>query len=72
MKLTAAFVPADSGGFTAFIEEIPEAMATGETVEEARGNLADTLRTWLESNRELARRNEPSDCLRESLEFAAL
>jgi predicted RNase H-like HicB family nuclease len=55
MKLIAVFVPAAEGGFTALVEEIPWAISEGETIEEARENLADALRTVLECNRELAR-----------------
>lgn len=55
MKLTAVFVPDAEGGFTALVEEIPGAVSEGETIEEARENLADALRMVLECNRELAR-----------------
>lgn len=44
MKLTAVFEPAQEGGFTCFIEEFPEVFSEGETLEEARENLADALR----------------------------
>ena len=53
MKLTAVFVPAAEGGFTAMVEEIPGAISEGETIEEARENLADALRMILECNREI-------------------
>ncbi|MFT5491578.1 MAG: putative RNase H-like HicB family nuclease [Limisphaerales bacterium] len=72
MKLTAVFVPADEGGFTAFVEEIPGAITQGETIEEARENLQDALRMVLECNRELAREQEPDTSVRESLEIASL
>jgi predicted RNase H-like HicB family nuclease len=54
MNLTAVFVNAPEGGYTAFIEEIPGAVSEGETMEEARLNLADALRMVLECNREIA------------------
>ena len=72
MNFTAVYVPAAEGGFTAFVEEIPGAISEGETIEEARENLADALRMVLESNRELARQNEPPQSRREALELAAL
>ena len=72
MKLTAAFVPPTEGGFTAFVEEIPGAIAKGETIDGVRENLSVALRTVLEFNRELARRNESVDCRRETWGFAAL
>jgi len=72
MKLTAVFVPADEGGYTAFVEEIPGAITEGETIEEARENLQDALRMVLECNRELAREQEPDSSVRETLEIASL
>lgn len=72
MQLTAVYVPAEEGGYTAFIEEIPGAISEGETLEEARENLADALRMVLECNREIARQNEPPQSHREPLELAAL
>jgi predicted RNase H-like HicB family nuclease len=72
MKLTAVFVSAPEGGYTAFVEEIPGAISEGETVEEARDNLADALRMVLECNRELARLDEPAESFRETFELAAM
>jgi predicted RNase H-like HicB family nuclease len=72
MKLTAVFVPAAEGGFTALVEEIPGAISEGETIEEARENLTDALRLILECNRELAREQEPAESHRETMELAAL
>jgi predicted RNase H-like HicB family nuclease len=72
MSLHAVFVPVPEGGYTAFIEEIPGAISEGETIEEARENLADALRMVLECNRELARENEPMAAVREVFELAAM
>lgn len=72
MKLTAVFIPAHEGGFTAFVEEIPGAITQGETLGEARENLADALRMVLECNRELARETESAGAVREPLELVSL
>ena len=72
MKLTAVFIPAPEGGYTALVEEIPGAISEGETMEEARENLADALRMVLECNRELAREGAASGAVRESMELAAV
>ena len=72
MKLTAAFIPAPEGGYTAYVEEIPGAISEGETIEEARGNLADALRMILECNRDIAREQEPTGSVREQFELAAV
>ena len=72
MTLTAVFVPAAEGGYTAFVEEIPGAISEGETIEQARENLADALRMILECNREIARLQEPAESHCETIELAAL
>lgn len=72
MKLTAVFDPAPEGGYTAYVEEIPGAISEGETIEEARENLADALRMVLECNRDIAREHESEGAVRESMELAAV
>ena len=72
MQLTAVFIPAPEGGYTALVEEIPGAISEGETIEEARDNLADALRLLLECNRELTREGEPTQSVREPFELAML
>lgn len=72
MKLTAVFVPAPEGGYSAYVEEIPGAISEGESIEEARENLADALRMVLECNRELAREQTAAGAVREALELAAV
>jgi len=43
MEKTAVFEPCDEGGYMAFIQEITGKNTQGETLEEAKENLADTL-----------------------------
>jgi predicted RNase H-like HicB family nuclease len=49
---TAVFEPAEEGGFTAFVEELPGAISQGETLDEARENLKEAIELILEVNRE--------------------
>ncbi len=42
-EITIVFEPAEEGGFTAFIPEVPGAVSEGETVEEAREMVLDAL-----------------------------
>jgi predicted RNase H-like HicB family nuclease len=73
MKLTAAYIPAPEGGYTAYVEEIPGAISEGETLDEARENLADALRMILECNRDIAReQQQPAGSVRETLELATV
>ena len=43
-ELTIVFEPAEEGGYTAYIPEVPGAISEGETVEEAREMVLDALR----------------------------
>jgi predicted RNase H-like HicB family nuclease len=54
MKLTAVFEPAQEGGYTCFVEEVPAAISQGETLGEAKANLLDALKLVLEWQRDLA------------------
>ena len=53
-------------------QEIPGAITQGETLDEARENLADALRMVLECNRELARETESANAVREPIELVSL
>jgi predicted RNase H-like HicB family nuclease len=57
-ELTIVFEPADEGGFTAFIPEVPGAISEGETVEEAREMVLDALRELTAFRREQALRSQ--------------
>ena len=51
IKLTAVFEPCIEGGYIAYIEEIPGINSQGETVEEAKENLADAINLMFEERR---------------------
>ena len=70
MKLTAVFEPAKEGGYSCFIEEIPAAISQGETLDEAKSNLADALKLVLQYQRELARKGLSPHAVRERFEIA--
>ena len=53
-KFTIIYEPAEEGGFTAFIPEVPGAISEGETIEEAREMVLDALRELSECRRETA------------------
>lgn len=72
MKFTAVYEPAAEGGYVAWLEEMPGVQTQGETLEEARDNLRDAFRESLEFLREKARNARSSECVRETLELAAL
>jgi predicted RNase H-like HicB family nuclease len=53
--------------WAAYVEEVPGVNTQGATLEEARENLREAFAMVLEANRELARREETADCIRETL-----
>ena len=53
-EVTIVFEPAEEGGYTAFIPEVPGAISQGETIEEARAMVLDALRELTAYRRELA------------------
>ena len=69
MKVTAVFEPAQEGGYTCFVEEVPAAISQGETLDEARANLLDALKLVLECQRELAEKNLSPAAVRETIEL---
>ena len=67
MQFTAVFKKFPEG-YAAFVEELPGANTQGETLEEARGNLAEAARLVLEANRQLAEESlEGEEVIREPL-----
>ena len=53
MKLTAVFEKVPEG-YIAFVEELPGANTQGESLQEARENLAEAVELAMEANRSLA------------------
>lgn len=51
IEMTAIFEPCDEGGYIAYIEEIPGINSQGETIEEAKENLADAVNLMFEERR---------------------
>jgi len=70
MKLTAVFEPAQEGGYSCFVEEVPAAISQGETLGEAKANLLDALKLVVACQRELAEKDLSPNALRELIDFA--
>jgi predicted RNase H-like HicB family nuclease len=51
IRLTAVYEPCEEGGYIAYIEEIEGINSQGETLEEAKENLADAINLMFEENR---------------------
>lgn len=69
-KLTAVFEEAPQGGYISYIEEITGVNSQGETLEEAKVNLAEALELILETQRMLTRQEQrDKKVIRENLEL---
>jgi predicted RNase H-like HicB family nuclease len=53
--VTFVFEPAEEGGFSAYVAEVPGANSQGETIEEAREMVLEALHELLQYRREKAR-----------------
>lgn len=61
IQLTAVYEPCEEGGYIAYIEEIEGINSQGETLEEAKENLADAINLMFEENRNIFRTKKQSD-----------
>jgi predicted RNase H-like HicB family nuclease len=52
VTLTAIYEEAEEGGYIGYVAELPGANTQGETLAEARENLAEAIQLILEANRE--------------------
>jgi len=53
-QLTAVFIKEDAGGYCGYVEEIPEAITQGETLEETKENLVEVVQLVMQCHRELS------------------
>ena len=54
-NVTLVFEPAEEGGFSAYVAEVPGANSQGETIEEAREMVLEALHELLDYRRQKAR-----------------
>jgi predicted RNase H-like HicB family nuclease len=64
-EFTAVIEPAEEGGYWAICPEVPGANGQGETVAEAKEDLAAAIRLILEDRREDALRGLPGDAIQD-------
>ena len=68
---TIIFEPAEEGGYTAFIPEVPGAISEGESLDEARDMVLDALRELNDLRREEALKGKSSKAIVESVRSVA-
>lgn len=62
-RVTLVFEPAEKGGYSAYVAEVPGVNSQGETLEEAKRLVLEALHELLEYRREKARRKAEPGCL---------
>ncbi|MDE0470745.1 MAG: type II toxin-antitoxin system HicB family antitoxin [Ekhidna sp.] len=68
MKLTALIEKSDDGWFVGQLEELPEVLSQGRTVEELKSNLLEAFHLLLDSNRKsIVLENKGKEVIRERL-----
>ena len=66
-EFTAIIESAEEGGYIAYCPEVPGANGQGETIEEAKKNLAEAIALILEDRREDALRGVPHNAIKETV-----
>jgi predicted RNase H-like HicB family nuclease len=70
IEMTAVFEPCDEGGFIAYVQEIPGINTQGETIEEARENLADAVNLVFEEMRATLRKGRTNNLITQTMTFS--
>jgi predicted RNase H-like HicB family nuclease len=70
IEMTAVFEPCDEGGFIAYVQEIPGINTQGETIEEARENLADAVNLVFEEMRATIKKGRTNKLITQTMTFS--
>jgi predicted RNase H-like HicB family nuclease len=68
--VTLVFEPAEEGGYSAYVAEVPGANSQGETLDEAKQMVLEALHELLEYRREKARRHPGNGIVYEQVALA--
>ncbi|MGB0880098.1 MAG: type II toxin-antitoxin system HicB family antitoxin [Polaribacter sp.] len=70
MKLTAVIEESNDGWFVGQLEELPEVLSQGKTIDELKVNLLDAFNLFLDTNREnTVIENKDKEVIREYIEI---
>ncbi len=67
--MTAVFEPCKEGGFIAYIQEIDGINTQGETIEEAKENLADAVNLLFDEIRATNRKGRANKMITQTMSF---
>lgn len=68
--MTAVFEPCEEGGFIAYVQEISGINTQGETLEEAKENLADAVNLVFEEMRNKDRKSRNNKMITQTMSFS--
>ena len=69
IEMTAVFEPCDEGGYIAYIQEIQGINTQGETIEEAKENLADAVNLVFEDIRAAGKKARTKKMITQTMSF---
>jgi predicted RNase H-like HicB family nuclease len=69
IEMTAVFEPCEEGGFIAYVQEISGINTQGETLEEAKENLADAVNLVFEELRSRSRKVKANKIIIQTMSF---
>jgi len=70
IEMTAVFEPCEEGGFIAYVQEIQGINTQGETIEEAKENLADAVNLVFEEMRATVRKGITKKMITQTMSFS--
>jgi len=70
IEMTAVFEPCDEGGFIAYVQEISGINTQGETLEEAKENLADAVNLVFDEIRATSRKSRANKMITQTMSFS--
>ena len=70
IEMTAVFEPCKEGGFIAYIQEIQGINTQGETIEEAKENLADAVNLVFEEMRATVSKGRTNKMITQTMSFS--
>jgi predicted RNase H-like HicB family nuclease len=70
IEMTAVFEPCEEGGFIAYIQEIQGINTQGETIEEAKENLADAVNLVFEEMRIASKKGKSKKMITQTMSFS--
>jgi len=68
--MTAVFEPCEEGGFIAYVQEISGINTQGETLEEAKANLAEAVNLVFEEMRATSRKGKVNKIITQTMSFS--